>query len=131
MNTDITCLFDAFPVKICIFASFIQRCKYPFFHLLQSFVAAFLRNLRIVAFMYILYPGIKSHGARSGNNLVVEVQECDILTRNLTQGGPPAGVIQKIPTLAQPTQKGCKAGRGTAGRAPPACGGRGLLGTIR
>ncbi|GBM89908.1 hypothetical protein AVEN_84294-1 [Araneus ventricosus] len=29
----------------------------------------------------------------------------------------------KIPTLARPTQKGCKAGRGPAGRAPPECGG--------
>ncbi|GBL87364.1 hypothetical protein AVEN_118319-1 [Araneus ventricosus] len=36
-----------------------------------------------------------------------------------------------MPTLARPTQKACKAGRGPAGRAPPACGGRGLLGTIR
>ncbi|GBN35132.1 hypothetical protein AVEN_133859-1 [Araneus ventricosus] len=38
---------------------------------------------------------------------------------------------KKIPTLARPTQKGCKAGRGPAGRTPPACGGRDLLGTIR
>ncbi|GBL92883.1 hypothetical protein AVEN_25530-1 [Araneus ventricosus] len=37
----------------------------------------------------------------------------------------------KIPTLARPTQKGCKAGRGPVGRPPPACGGRDLLGTIR
>ncbi|GBM86690.1 hypothetical protein AVEN_29835-1 [Araneus ventricosus] len=37
----------------------------------------------------------------------------------------------KIPTLARPTQKGCKAGRGPVGRPPPACGGRDLLGTIK
>ncbi|GBO29918.1 hypothetical protein AVEN_274532-1 [Araneus ventricosus] len=30
----------------------------------------------------------------------------------------------KIPTLARPTQKGCKAGRGPVGRPPPVCGGR-------
>ncbi|GBO09907.1 hypothetical protein AVEN_104445-1 [Araneus ventricosus] len=34
----------------------------------------------------------------------------------------------KIPTLARPTQKGCKVGRGPAGRAPPACRGQDLLG---
>ncbi|GBM60489.1 hypothetical protein AVEN_212041-1 [Araneus ventricosus] len=43
--------------------------------------------------------------------------------------GPIHGV--KIPTLARPTQKGCKAGRGPVGRPPPACGGRDLLGTIK
>ncbi|GBN69761.1 hypothetical protein AVEN_206969-1 [Araneus ventricosus] len=37
----------------------------------------------------------------------------------------------KIPTLARPTQKGCKAGRGPVGRPPPAYGGRDLLGTIK
>ncbi|GBN11349.1 hypothetical protein AVEN_159131-1 [Araneus ventricosus] len=41
---------------------------------------------------------------------------------------PPVGLVQKIPTLARPTQKGCKAGRGPVGRPPPACGGRDLLG---
>ncbi|GBL74261.1 hypothetical protein AVEN_235261-1 [Araneus ventricosus] len=42
-----------------------------------------------------------------------------------------AGEVQKIPTLARPTQKVCKAGRGPVGRPPPACGGRDLLGTIK
>ncbi|GBM07459.1 hypothetical protein AVEN_5263-1 [Araneus ventricosus] len=37
----------------------------------------------------------------------------------------------KIPALARPTQKGCKAGRGPERRPPPACGGRYLLGTIK
>ncbi|GBN60103.1 hypothetical protein AVEN_156233-1, partial [Araneus ventricosus] len=44
---------------------------------------------------------------------------------------PLAGVAQKIPTLARPTQKGCKAGRGPVGRPPPVCGGWDLLGTIK
>ncbi|GBN47875.1 hypothetical protein AVEN_29823-1 [Araneus ventricosus] len=44
---------------------------------------------------------------------------------------PQGRLCVKIPTLARPAQKGCKAGRGPVGRPLPACGGRDLLGTIK